>query len=375
MRLFKRTALMAVLTLFTVMMSSWMTLSLPEIVDKPYNDCILQIGDWQRVARSPVNHLEGAAAVVKDKLYLLGGYTEAGPPLVPTNRVDVYNPATNIWESMVTPRRPVPFSGSHMQAAVFGNKIFIAGGFIGNNPGPLTNQVWRYNTKKDRWKRMPDLPAMRASGGLVIIGRNLHYIGGLRNRRKDTGTHLVLDLDNPVRWHTLEPLPRPRNHFQALNIGGLIYVAGGQTGHDQNPIDVDYLDIYDPATDTWTTGANLDYSRSHFEPGTLRIGGRLIAAGGRSSTPPRGQLSSLAQYDPELDRWDELKTLPTALYNPTAGYINGKIIITAGGYDFTRLQRASWIADVTIPDCLKPTSEPTEEPTATSEPTPETFRD
>ena len=39
--------------------------------------------------------------------------------------------------------------------------------------------VWRYDTVKDIWTSMLQLPVNRSAGALVRVGRKLHFFGGL----------------------------------------------------------------------------------------------------------------------------------------------------------------------------------------------------
>jgi len=126
-------------------------------------DCENQIGAWYRGADIPQTHLEGASAVVGDKLYVLGGFESYVGNLFVGTTVSVYDPAANIWETAITPRNPMPFGASHMQAAVQDDRyIWMAGGFYGDNPGVASTKVWRYDTVTDVWSPQVDLPDARA---------------------------------------------------------------------------------------------------------------------------------------------------------------------------------------------------------------------
>ena len=59
--------------------------------------------------------------IINGKLYTIGGYNGSV-----SNKIDVYNIATNIWENQFT----MPFSVSANALTVEGNKIFILGDYI-----------------------------------------------------------------------------------------------------------------------------------------------------------------------------------------------------------------------------------------------------
>jgi hypothetical protein len=139
---------------------------------------------------------------------------------------------------------------SHIQAAVDGQTVWIAGGFIGKNPGAPSTNVWRYDTVNDLWYSGPALSAQRAAGLLVREGRKLHYIGGVSSDRDTSyASHWALNLDNLSEgWKSSTGLPNPSNHHSGA------YIDSGNR--------------------TVVAKADLPFPRSHFEPGTVIVGGR-----------------------------------------------------------------------------------------------------
>lgn len=312
-------------------------------------NCTQIFGPWQLMAPAPAGHIEGGAATINGRLYIFSGFATAGV-LIPSNRMDVYHLATNTWESSVMPFGPTPFSSSHIQAAADGQFVWFAGGFVGPSGGPPTDEVWRYDTLTDTWTPGPPLPAPRASGGLVVQGRNLHFIGGLpADRQTDQADHWVLDLDNPVAWVNAAPFNRPRNHFQAVTVNGIIYAVGGQAGHDGPLDDVPWVDAYDPVTDTWQQVADLPVRRSHVEPSTLVINERILIMGGRSWGLP-SPVNMVTQYKPQTDTWEDLDPLPVPLIGMSGAYIGNYVVVTTGGTAYDTPQLNTWVAEV-ITDC------------------------
>lgn len=314
-------------------------------------DCNISLGAWQTGSPAPYTHIEGATAVINNKMYIFSGFKDSS--LNVSNRVDVYNPATNKWETNATPLRPMPISLSHAQVAVDGNWVWLVGGFVGQNPGKPTNKVYKYNSTTDQWFSGPSLPAARAGGAIFIVGRELHYIGGLSyNRDTDYANHWVLNLDNTgAGWKSEPEMPTKRNQAGALAIGNLLYIAGGQFKHDHNPTDVKPVHVYNTTTNTWTQKAGLAFGRSHNEPGTLEIEGRMVMVGGRANQNGKGQINNITEYNPAKNAWRELRTLPTALIAPNAAYINGKLIVAAGGKNWNTANKTTYISTVSFTNC------------------------
>lgn len=278
-------------------------------------------------APNPVGRAEALQAVVDGKLYVFAGFGSEGP----ITRSDVYDPATNTWAPIADhPRRL-----SHAGTVADGRNVYFAGGYIGNGPGPGwsqtfgTKEVWRYNVDSNTYDRMPDLPIALASGGLVVVGRNLHYFSGNNSQRVDVGNHYALNLDNPsAGWQTRQSLPVPRSHMGAAVMNGRIYAIGGQTGNDAALTPKADVHEYDPATDTWTAKANMPKPLNHISSATAVIGNRIVTFGGQ--TTHGSSVYDVLAYDPAADRWESLTPLPAPRFSGVAAFINGSIFFTTG---------------------------------------------
>ena len=294
--------------------------------------------EWNSLASSSLSKVEAQSAKVNGKLYVLAGFM-AGLKI--TGATEIYDPAADQWSTGA----PMPLPVTHMGAAVAGDDIWIVAGFVGNHPGAATDAVQIYNTVTDTWREGPPLPNPRGSGAAVYSNGKLHFFGGLLpDRRTDIGEHYMLDLANlAAGWQAAAPMPNPRNHLSGAAVDGLVYAIGGQYGHDAGVQDQKFLDVYDPATDTWTRKADLPSARSHFEPGTMVHNDKIIIAGGR-----RGGFffDDVTEYDPATNQWTERCELPENLLAPAAKVFGDRLIVANGGENGTccPLNKTRWIA-------------------------------
>ena len=293
---------------------------------------------WNSLASSSLSKVEAQSAKVNGKLYVLAGFM-AGLKI--TGATEIYDPAADQWSTGA----PMPIPVTHMGAAVAGDEIWIVAGFVGNHPGVATDAVQVYNTVTDTWREGPALPNPRGSGAAVYSNGQLHFFGGLLpDRRTDVGEHYILNLANQAAgWQAAAPMPNPRNHLSGAAVDGLVYAIGGQYGHDAGVQDQKFLDVYDPATDTWTRKADLPSARSHFEPGTMVHNDKIIIAGGR-----RGGFffDDVTEYDPATDQWTERCELPENLLAPAAKVFGDRLIVANGGENGTccPLNKTRWIS-------------------------------
>ncbi len=326
------------------------------------------LGGWSTTVMpvAPAHHHEGALAILDGNMYLIAGFYGSG---VPYNRVDVYDSTTNLWTP--DPARPAdlpdPIGISHIVgiADPVNNEIWVAGGYRGPDPGVAVDNVWRYSVATDTWTAGPPLPGPRASGAMVRVGRNVHYFGGLIDRTTVSNAHWVLDLDNVAAgWQPLAPMIDGRAHMNATLLNGRLYTIGGQYNHDFNLAlgwpsaqDLPAVDVYDIATDTWTTLANLPSPRSHAETSIFTVDDRVMVIGGRDNSGGLLEfLSSVVTYDPLTDTWTEQRPLPVPRLGHVGAYLNGRIYVIAGADDVFSPVSTSFVSRV-ITDCT-PTPAP-----------------
>jgi len=288
--------------------------------------------EWKKAASSPFARVESPAVLVNDKLYLFGGFTDE---LESSNRIDVYDPATDAW----TRKKDMPTRLTHLNPAVDGKNVWFADGFKGKHPGPVSAELWKYDVAADTWTEGPPLPERRAGGGLAVAERKLHYFGGYKADRDANGAdHWSLALDEGKEWQREADLPDPRGHVSAAVLKGKIYALGGDHGHDIKQIDVKSCHRFDPALKKWSEIASLADGRSHFESSTIIYEGRILIVGGRcnSSQPPRNVVNDLLEYDPKANTWQVIGVMPEKLLAPAAAIISGRLIVTGGGLNNPR---------------------------------------
>lgn len=282
--------------------------------------------EWTSLQDAIEPRVEGHSAVLDGQIYVFGGFQTQD--IVPTDQNEVYNIAGNSWSAFA----PLPIPNTHVGSAEADGKVWIAGGFALIGFIQTVDIVWIYDPVTNTFTNGPSLPAPRAGGALVRLGRKLHYISGLENRNDSVGDHFVLDLDEPggpQTWTTAAPMPDPRNHFSGIALGGKIYAIGGQFNHDIDPVDTNLVHEYDPETDSWTRKADLPYIRSHFEPGTIAVDGKIVIVGGRTGT--QNCVNTITEYDLATNQWAELFTMPDCLLAPSAKVVDDELFVSHGG--------------------------------------------
>lgn len=260
---------------------------------------------WTALTGSPDAHNAAFGGVIGGKLYVAGGHNGAGTLY---GKLDVYDPATNMWTAkadMPTPR----YGGT---SAVIDGKLYAMGG----SGAAYSGVVEVYDPVTDTWSSAASMTVPRQSNGAVLDGV-AYAIGGSTATSNPDGTAERYVACRGGTWVTKTSM-LPRYSPTATAINGKLYVTGGHDGTSGT----DTLQIYDPATDAWSTGATMPGTR--YVSAAAEIGGKLYVAGGWTSLPT----SSLFRYDPATNGWTTLASMPVLSACGVAGVINGKLYVT-----------------------------------------------
>lgn len=297
---------------------------------------------WQTLQSAPEPLAEAESIGVNGKLYMFGGYNVTTPDYQPTAHARVFDPATNTWSRLAD----MPQAETHIAIASDGQFIYLAGGYTFD---PVTTyqtfgtvNVWRYDIAHNSWSAFTPLPAARAAGAMVLLGRQLHFFDGVDPSRNGNTDHWVLNLeDASPQWTASTSLPFSRNHVTAAVLDGKIYAIGGQPTDDDSITSSDVL-VWDPANPgAWTAVASLPGPRSHAVTGV--IDGRIVVAGGTTSNDI--PMDSVLAYDPTTNTWTTQTSLPSPRLAPAGGIVGNQFIVTTG-YGPSGLTNSSWATTI-----------------------------
>ncbi|MEU7843242.1 S8 family serine peptidase [Micromonospora sp. NPDC049114] len=205
-------------------------------------------------------------------------------------------------------------------AATLDGKVYSVGGGGGSG---LEGKAWRYDPDTDAWAALPDLPTARAKPVAAAVGGKVYVLGGWG---VDDNTVASVDVFDPAteRWSTVAGAtnPFPAAAAGGAVTGGKVYLVGGCLDNDCT--DSDRLVVFDPATGALHTGASYPHRVSWLSCGG--IGSAIYCAGGTGGT----EYTDAYRYDPAADAWRPLPNLPLDLWGSqyTAA---GDLLVLAGG--------------------------------------------
>jgi N-acetylneuraminic acid mutarotase len=210
---------------------------------------------WLPMAPMPAARSGLGVAVVNGMIYAIGGASPSG--IVGTN--DMYNPYTNTWTTMA----PMPTPRTDFGIAAYQGKIYCIGGDIGaNKTGPVgatvvtgANEV--YNPATNTWQTKTPMPTPRMCLNANVANNEIYLIGGCTS--PSLWVYGVLannEVYDPANdsWSTKAPVPNPVFFYASVSLGNKIYIIGGTQDETAGS---NFNQIYDSLTDTWTTGSPI----------------------------------------------------------------------------------------------------------------------
>jgi len=174
------------------------------------------------------------------------------------------------------------------------------------------------------WARKADLPAERVDSAATGTGGIFLLFGGL-DPAMDTSTVFAYDpaLD---QWSSRASMPDVRYDLSAIGVNGKSYILGGY-GSLYGPDGGYYRSMYeyDPGTNAWTQRADMFVPLADFAVALL--GGKVYTAGGSNWARA---LDYLDVYDPATNTWVGKTALPQLLAWPRGEAVNGKMYVFDG---------------------------------------------
>jgi N-acetylneuraminic acid mutarotase len=329
---------------FIILLTSLMLIGLLGTASMSQED-----GTWTQKTDMPTARCLAGSAVVDGKIYVIGGSDQAKAT---SSAVEEYDPATDTWRrrtDMPTPRR------AHSAAAVDG-VIYAIGGW--NTAGREVSTVEAYDPAADTWTTKADMPTRRALSAIAVVEGIIYVIGGMFGETAQDNRPLsAVEAYDPATdtWTTKADMPTARYKHAACAIDGRIYVCGGFTKCGDEASRVATVEVYDPATDTWSHAPDMPHVRGG--PTASAVAGKIyIIGGGDPPLHPAGDIVDV--YDPGTDTWTtEADRCPDRVGETTAAVVDGKIYAIGGSlYPGTPVFSRVYEFDPGLPDSLSTVS-------------------
>jgi hypothetical protein len=125
-------------------------------------------------------------------------------------------------------------------------------------------------------------------------------------------------------------------------LNGKIYAVGGQHLGDQNTPQSE-VDVYDPATNSWSQTAPMPRPISHVTANVFVRNGLVVVTTGRMANGVL--IPNVIEYDPATNTWSELPPVPGPRQSPVSGLIGDQMVVTCGSNSTLKAQ--TWVTTPT----------------------------
>jgi N-acetylneuraminic acid mutarotase len=243
------------------------------------------LNQWQVRRPLPVASWAPTANTIGDKIYVvIGGVGQLH------NELYRYDPVTDVW----TARAGRPTYRSQFVSAVMRDKLYVIGGvgLPGDGPGYLSpvgpanarGHVEVYDPVGDSWAIGPALPAPLRVLYACSANDRIYVLGGVNSLGDWTPTVLSLS-PGASSWSAESQLPAERiGSFACATAGDAIYLVTGDKGPpvrgfiSVNDVMTDRVDRYDTVLKTWSNPTRVPTKRRWSSAGV--VGTDLVVIGG-----------------------------------------------------------------------------------------------
>ncbi|MEM8890147.1 MAG: kelch repeat-containing protein [Bacteroidota bacterium] len=285
-----------------------------------------QFGVWEEevaLSGAPNPRHEAGFVEVNGKFYLLGGRG--------IKAVNIYDPITKSWTHGQEP----PIELHHFQPIAYQGKIYGIGAMTGGYPTEKAiPNIIIYDPATDQWSTGPEIPEGRRRGGagLVLHENKFYLVCGIINGHTD-GHVNWMDVYDPATdsWEILADAPRARDHFQASEIDGKIYALGGRRSTAKGNVfanTISEVDVYDIATNSWIT---LNQPLPTLRAGSYNavLDKEILVLGGESpdQNPAHAEVQAL---DTRTGKWRSLSNMIRGRHGTGAVWYKDTLFVASG---------------------------------------------
>jgi len=296
-----------------------------------------QSGTWLNKQPMPTKRSDLTAVTIGQQIIVSGGCNE--DQICPidssscfcisiTSITEAYQPLNDTWITL--PNMPTP--RYRHAAAVIGNSMYLIGGRDINDTIIQTVDVYdavaqTWSTLKSTWTT--------ATSDLVAasIGTTIYAISGYHADYSTSGEVWILEtITQSWTQGSIPSMSNPRGDACAVALNSKIYVFGGFYDNFCSPLNS--LEVYDPASNSWSTKSPLHNPRGDAGCGAQH--NEFHAIGGEQKNNLTGctkydvPISDVEHYHTDTDTWMEETSLPSVRFRFASASFGSTFYIFGG---------------------------------------------
>jgi len=211
------------------------------------------------------------------RVLITGGFDSGGTPIA---SAEIYNPATGTFSATAGPMAAA--RNAHLMNTVGDGKVLITGGFGAGGAGLATAEL--FNPATGTFTAAGSLAHARAHHGATVLPTGEVLVTGGHGGGGVLGSTELYDPDTNTFTAGPTLSQARKSHSAQLLPNGLVLISGGNNNtSDDWDIQTNFLssaELYDPATDTFTTTGSKTNATCNGNSMLLWTGKFLAAGGG-----------------------------------------------------------------------------------------------
>ena len=243
-----------------------------------------ETNEWSKLENMPIDLYESNTEVIKDIIYVVGGWRKSGGTYFTSNSTFAYDPEGGSWKT----RKNCPVITGTNSSCVLNDKLYILGGLkdFADEDNLGQDQALVYDPAMDSWDSIPKMLYQRGEGAAASVFENKIYIFGGLHAISETPDRLYIvgksEVYDPVSnmWTELADMPVPVVNHISLVHNEMLYVIGGDSGTFtvQKSYGTNIIQEYNPAKNEWTLMESIPFKRGNMTG--QKVGNFLYLIGG-----------------------------------------------------------------------------------------------
>jgi N-acetylneuraminic acid mutarotase len=290
------------------------------------------VGTWSKAAPLPVIQSEWDGAAIGDSLFMVGGEMKRTPQVdqtKPSDELWIYDTKGDRWIQGAN----MPGGRNHTAVVALDGLLYVFGGYgwacCANYPWPYgSDNAWQYNPKTNSWKTLAPIPRKFGAGMAAAFDGRIYVMAGTDSGQFHS-TAEVHEYD-PVgnAWRSRAPMANAREHVKGAVVDSLIYVIGGHSKPGNTKVNQAAVEAYSPRSDKWYAKGTMPTPRGGI--GVANLGGKIFVFGGEGADFKL--FSQVDRYDPATGQWAKVNDIPYAggIHGQATMVWNGRAHLVGG---------------------------------------------